>query len=539
MLKKLFLCSMKYRIIIILFFSFSLIKCAKVGRPTGGDKDEKPPISIEAKPDFGSLNFKNKKIKIYFDEYIKLKDLNKQLIVSPPLKYPPIITPLGTASKYISIEIKDTLKENTTYSFSFGNAIQDNSEGNPLKQFKYIFSTGDYLDSLSVSGTVKDAFNMEALTEISVLLYKVDEKYTDSLIYNKKPNYITNTLDIDSFSISNIKAGKYLLVALKDISGNLMYDNKEDLIGFLDEPINIPTDTTFNLHLYKEENLFSIKKLTEVSSNHFLIPFEGEFKTSISNVLDKKLTPIQYHTYKDKKTDSIHIWHKAIDTDTLFVAIKTKDSITKYPIRLRSKEKDSIFISNKITKTLHLKDSLFLFSKTPITKIDKSKIGLIDKDSLQVPFDATISNSKMEILIDFDKKQKENYSLQILPEAFEDYFEQKNDTIKFSFNTKSEENYGEIIIDLINNSSLPIIIELLDKKYEVISTSYSSTSRKSHFPLLSPDKYTIRVIIDANSNNKWDAGSFLLNKQPERVIYLGKTIELRANWSVTEKMMLD
>jgi len=139
-----------FKILLVLALSVFITNCAKRGRPTGGLKDSIAPILISAFPDHKSIHFKSKKIKISFDEYIKLKDINKQLVVSPPLKYPPIITPVGTASKDINIKLLDTLKENTTYTFNFGNSVVDNNEENKLKRFKYIFSTGTYIDSLKL-----------------------------------------------------------------------------------------------------------------------------------------------------------------------------------------------------------------------------------------------------------------------------------------------------------------------------------------------------------------------------------------------------
>ncbi|MEL6918726.1 MAG: Ig-like domain-containing protein, partial [Bacteroidota bacterium] len=171
------------------------LQCARRGNPTGGPKDVTPPQLVKADPVNKTINFSGKTIKLYFDEYVKLEDIQNQLIVSPPLKYLPQITPQGSASKSIEITLKDTLMENTTYTLNFGQSIVDNNEGNPNSFLTYVFSTGDYIDSLSVSGVVKDAFNRNADTFISVMLYEMDSTYTDSTIYNYPPNYITNTLD--------------------------------------------------------------------------------------------------------------------------------------------------------------------------------------------------------------------------------------------------------------------------------------------------------------------------------------------------------
>ncbi len=519
--------------IVMLFFG-----CAKVGRPTGGAKDETPPISIKAKPDFGTVNFNENKIKIYFNEYVKFKDLNKQLVVSPPLNYPLKITPLGTASKYISITIKDTLKTNTTYSFNFGNAIQDNSEGNPLEQFKYLFSTGSYLDSLSVSGSVKDAFLQDPLVNISVLLYAVDSSYTDSIIYKKKPNYIANTLEGVDFSITNIKEGVYQLIALKDVSGNLLFDPQEDAIGFLDQPIKIPTDSTYILTISKEQPEFSVKKVTELSQNHILVAYEGGERPIIESIYDKDKDTISFHSYKEKLTDSLHIWHHKVDSDTLYIAINNKGIRSENVVRIRSKIQDSLLVSKNIATTLHLNDTLFIKTNLPISKIDTKQMILLDKDSIPVLFTTQLSTSKTKFSVDYKKGFNQRYELTLLPNAITDYNGMQNDTIKYSFSTKSLEDYGEIIIDVEKETTANLIVALLNEENKLISQKYCVKSQKISFPLLLPDKYKVRIVVDKNNNNKWDSATFMNKEQAELVIYLDKVIDLRANWSVEEKVKI-
>ena len=176
-----------------LLFLFSLLitaSCAKRGNITGGDKDTIAPVLTASFPKNLSTNFTAKEIVLNFDEYVKMKNVNKQLIVSPPLKYPPEILPMN-ASKKITIKIKDTLQPNTTYSLNFGQSIEDNNEGNPYSQFKYVFSTGSYIDSLKLNVKVKDALEKKTDNFVSVMLYEINEKYTDSTIYKETPNYIT------------------------------------------------------------------------------------------------------------------------------------------------------------------------------------------------------------------------------------------------------------------------------------------------------------------------------------------------------------
>ena len=214
---------MNYRVFIFLSL-FLLISCARRGRPEGGPKDFDKPIMVKADPAFESLHFDQDEIKIYFDEFIKLQNINTQLIVSPPLKNIPVITPLGTPSKRITIKISDTLKENTTYTFNFGQSVVDNTERNVLENFKYVFSTGDYIDSLQVNGVIKDAFQLDMKESPTLMLYQITEDFKDSIIYNDKPMYVGSLLDSVRWDITNIKAGKYLLIALSDASKNYKFN---------------------------------------------------------------------------------------------------------------------------------------------------------------------------------------------------------------------------------------------------------------------------------------------------------------------------
>ena len=192
-----------YFVICLLVFS-AFSNCAKRGMPTGGDLDTIPPVFINSSPENFSTNFKNEEIRIYFDEFIKLEDAQKQIIISPPIDPKPTISPQGSPKKYVTIHLGDSLKENTTYTINFGNSIIDNNEENPLPFFKYVFSTGSYIDSLNVSGSVRDAFEAETEEFISVLLYEINENYTDSIIYQEPPTYIGYTQDsTNSFQIEN------------------------------------------------------------------------------------------------------------------------------------------------------------------------------------------------------------------------------------------------------------------------------------------------------------------------------------------------
>ena len=240
--------------LIFIFLSlFALVQCAKRGSPSGGEKDLEGPELIKAFPSNLSVSFKGQKIKLLFNEYVQLKDVQSQLVVSPPLKYNPEIKPQNRASKVLEIILKDTLQENTTYSFNFGQSIVDFNEGNPNDYLSYVMSTGPFIDSLQMAGIVDDALNAVADRYVSVMLYRVDSAYNDSTVYKKQPNYITNTLDsLIVFKLKNLSAGKYAMVALKDENNNTLFDQSQEKIGFLDRFIEIPKDSFIGIKMFKE-----------------------------------------------------------------------------------------------------------------------------------------------------------------------------------------------------------------------------------------------------------------------------------------------
>jgi len=533
---------MNYRIIILWILLFSHLSCARRGRPEGGPRDEDKPVLVKTDPEFKSIHFDADEIKIYFDEYIKLKDISSQLIISPPLKYPPIITPQGTPSKKITIEIKDTLQENTTYTFNFGRSIIDNTEGNVLDNFKYIFSTGDYIDSLQVKGTIKDAFSTEMIENPTIMLYPVDSVFKDSIIYNEKPMYVGRTLDSVNWNITNIKAGKYLLLALNDNSKNYKFNPKEDKISFYTDFIDLPVDSTssFELKLFTEILPFKIpSKPHEISKGHIIVGYEGNAKEFSVHSISDKPSDFKAITNFDVKKDTLHYWFKNYDKDSILLSYNTnKIPFDTLSVKLKSKEIDSMKIESNLTGVLHLRDTLKLKSTTPIVRMDTAKIQLLNKDSVRVKWNAVITKKRDELLFHFEKEQSNKYYLQILPGAITDFFDVENDTIHMSFSTKKSTDYSSIFLTIDNVKNYPILIDLINDRGDVVVQKYSEKPEEYSYINLPPSRYKVRIIYDTNKNKKWDTGNYLLKQQPEEVYYFNNIIIAKANWEVVQPLTI-
>ncbi len=535
---------MKFRFLYLIYSLIILLmldSCARRGRPTGGEKDLDAPILISATPDHKSINFNTKKIRINFDEYIKLKDINKQLVISPPMDNQPIITPVGTASKFINIKILDTLKENTTYTFNFGNSVEDNNEGNPLEQFKYVFSTGSYIDSLNVSGTITDAFNKDPDKDVSILLYEVTENYTDSIIYNEQPSYVANSLDSIGFELTNLKSGKYLMVALSDANNNYKFNPRLDKIGFLPNFITLPTDSTYNINLFKEELPFKLARPSEVKKGHIYFGYEGDSKGLNIEPLLKQSDSFKSSVVFETALDSVSYWFTPTKADSIQFKVSHKSFVDTLTVKLRSKEIDPLLVVSNESRgtTLSLRDTFAIATNIPIHQIDKSKIKIMDKDSVNVNFTTSLDASKMKLRFNFEKKYNNRYKFNLLPNAIEDLFGNVNDTLNFNRSTKHPDDYGIINLSLQNVESFPIILELTDEKFNLISRIYATENQIFKFKNLDPKNYLFRVIYDTNKNGKWDTGDFLKRIKPEKMIYRKEPIELRANWELNEDFILN
>ena len=530
---------MKRILFIILVLGITIVGCAKKGTPSGGPKDIDPPVMLSASPDNYSVNFDGDEIKILFNEYIKLKDLNKQLIVSPPLKTRPLITPQGGASKYLKIKIYDTLQPNTTYSFSFGKSIVDNNEGNPYPYFKYVFSTGKTIDSLTFSGSIRDAVAKTADSFVSVLLYEIDSTFTDSIIYKQPPTYITNTLDsTTTFKFENLKEGKYFLAALKEETENYIFNQKTDKIGFIKDVVTIPSNQTPEITLFKEIENYRALKPKHERKNRIKLRYEGEATSKIKiNLLSD--VAIQSKITKPIDNDTLNYWFKTDkNLDSLYFTMTHGKVIDTFNVKIRKKVKaDSLSFKIK-ESTLALDADYTIVPSIPIITVDKSKIEIIDKDSLAIPFSTEIDELTSAIKLKFKKQESQKYNIRIYPNAFTDFYNDTNDTLGYSANTKALSAYGNFKITLKNAPKTSLIVQLLTTDGQV---KYEKTGKGVYsfdFLNVNPATYNIRVVFDDNENKKYDTGNYLKKQQPERIAYHPEDIEVGANWDVDETFTL-
>ncbi len=511
----------KYRV-----FPFILIMitaCARVGRPTGGPKDTEPPKLIKSIPENNATNFKGRQIELHFNEYVTLKEPQKNILISPPLVHQPLIKPAGIASKTIKIIFHDSLQPDTTYLINFGESIADYNEGNILPNFQLVFSTGQQIDSLSLSGHATALHFAKPPKKIMLGLYP-DAHFKDSMVYTQKPYYIAMANDKGQFKFTHLKKGRYRLIALADQNSDYKYQPGKEGIGFWPQAINVPSDSIYNIMVFKEYPRFSIDKIEQLSRNHFYIKYEG----APDSLQIKWDMPVQnfFMSNKNKKAD---IWYLS-PSDSLKFHVKNGRRF-KFYRRKRSEKEDSLMVSMPTQTKFSPIDSIYIKANEPLIKMDISKAHLLT-DSISIPFKSYVHQGK--IFLSFAPQPGKTYHLDLLPAAVTGLLKTKNkDSIKSSFKILSLDKFGTLKVHLKTNQELPVFIEVL-KNGKVIKRTETQTKPDFEIPYLLPGKYDLRIISDLNKNKRWDSGNYLKHLLPEPIFSPSQPIEIRANWEINQ-----
>lgn len=524
-------------LLLIFLMALSLYQCAQRGAPTGGPKDETPPVLLSSSPESGTTNFNQKNIVLEFDEYVVTKNLRKQLIISPPMNNFPTISPTS-ASKKLKINISDTLKPNTTYVLNFGNSIQDNNEGNPYPFFTYVFSTGDYIDSLEVNGSIKDALTPKPDNFVTVMLYEYNESYKDSLAFTERPMYVTNTLDsLTTFKITNVKPGKYKLIAIKDKNSDYLFDPNEDKIAFVENPITVGNDSiNYELTLFKQIKNYKASRPVQASDNRIIFGYAGT-RDSIEITPISPVTPgFKAIVSKEPQKDTLNYWYSPKQTDSIVFTVAKGRQIDTFKVRLKDTKPDSLKLSPMYSSNLPMGKYFGWNANIPLVATDSSKITVMNKDSINIPFTTKLDADKLQYELIFETEHNQNYRIEALPGAMTGFFGQSNDTLRTNLKTKPFEDYAVLHIQITIPLEFPVILQLTDEKGNKIEKELNVQQAQNEYIFndMNPGKYRLRVIEDRNNNGVWDTGNFLQHLQPEKIIYYPKTIELRANWEVEE-----
>ena len=521
--------------LLLLSLFFATVQCAKRASPTGGPRDSLPPVLVNASPKLNTVFFDKEEISLTFDEYITLKDISKQLIISPPLNSSQYkVYPVTGASKKVTLKLLDSLLENTTYTFNFGEGIVDFNESNPATYLTYTLSTGATIDSLYIRGRVTDAFERKTERFISLQLYPVDSTFTDSVVYTQKPLYVTSTLDTTIYRFQNLRAGKYALIALQDQAGNYFFDQSSDKIGFNQELIELPQDSVIDLRLFEERKNFLWDGPYFVNSHHIAVAYYGDRKTESFEMISSVSEGFESLITQSRTTDTLNYWFKGAELDSLQFEFNIKDSLVKKTVQFKNPISDSLVIDKYTKGTLRLLDKFELKSNLPITAVDNTYLKVTNVDTIQIPATLKIQENYDRITVDFEVIPNDRYEISLFPNALKDFWGATHDTLVFRTSTKKIEDYGNIFLRVQHESPYPYMIELLKNKEVVRKYTTPTIGGNYKFELLDAGKYQVRLIEDINANEQWDTGNYLEKIQPEKVIYFWKEIDLRANWDMNE-----
>lgn len=529
-----------------------LVACANESVPQGGEKDNTPPKLKRSIPQNGTTHFSSSKIELQFNEYLRPTGFN-QTIISPDIDKKPTYTVSG---KKLIMKINSELKPNTTYTINFGEDIQDLNESNKLENFTYVFSTGDYIDSLSIKGKILNAKDNSPVENTIASLYAKDSTKD---ITNCKPQYFTKCAKDGSFTIRNIKPGEYFVYGLKDQNYNFIYDQPNELIAFYNNAINITDSFVKNIDLSLFDELPEKVKLTDYRSE---VPGNTIFcfNQTINNIKIKSSPSLLEEFVSANETkDTISYWYSNIYAKKVTLLITVNDTITD-TLRMDLKTMSTDSLKNIRSNSLYIvnqgiaskmggidvndnrKEELFKPFKInlsrPITEINKNKHVQIYKDSslLNQLVDLQIDkNDSRQISFALNKTENTKYKI-ILPDSIlSDFSGMWNKQLVYQCSTDNKTNYGNISITLqCDSTDKNYLIELYNETDRLINKYPITTlqSKKLSIENIPVGSYKFRVIDDLNNNGKWDTGIFKDKKQPERVIMFKEAYQLKGGWDL-------
>lgn len=602
--------------VVALFLVVTFSQCARISMPQGGPKDSLPPRVVVTTPEFGTRDFKGKRIYIEFDEYVQLKEQQKEFFTSPFMDKKPVVSVRGRG---IQIDIKDSLLANQTYALNFGRSVVDNNEGNPLTGLRYVFSTGKEIDSLVLSAYTVDAFKNDTVGNVFLLFYgqeldsvfdrrfmavrdsllKLDtltrndslRLWSDSTIFNRRVRSVAKAFPNGIVLAENLKNQPYRIFALEDKNGNQTYEPGVDRVAFLDStynpqdlpPFDVWYDTTRHYLQAQPQLLFRL--FMEPSARRQSLtttarPIENKINLFFAapNPVIEELTFEEIDSSRLQREfitagrDSISVWINQVEDAPLPDTIRGRliyqrqDSLLQYyrdtaklvlgwrapqvkkkplkegekPVAEPNPFRVAVSSSGAVNPELPIR---FTFD-IPLEKLDLSGVVLerveSEKKSTQRKFTFTQDTAQLRQW-EFKSawKPEEKYRLVIPAGAFRNASLQSNDTLRSEFTIDSPEKYGILMLNLQGDTSSRIqyTIQLLSTQGTVLQERAHLGIGRHQFNFLPAGEFRIQIVEDRNGNGKWDTGSVVERRQPERVETFvnadgNEVLEARANWEI-------
>lgn len=559
--------------------------CANMASgPSGGFKDSVPPTFLESNPKYGALNVGERKVSLYFDEYVTLSNPSKNVIVSPTQDVPPIVKGIG---RKVSVEFKDSLLPNTTYTIDFGNAIVDNTESNPVENYSFCFATGAELDTMSVSGTLLDAQTLAPVKEAVVGLYT---DLSDTVFAKGKMERVTMTNADGKFVLRNLAARPYRLYALSDANNNRFFDVPTEAIAFQPHSV-VPAmsertvvDTLYNdsmevsrivsrtdRRFYPDSLLLLM--FTEELNQQFFVKYERREADKVTlyfkncHRLMPELVPLNFEKKEwasvepSVTMDTITYWVKdtaiaKMDTllfvmnyqkydsagvnlvaaqDTLPISFFDKSKNVKK--KKRKKEVETFLDVESFTSLLEWDETALLTWNRPVKSFDKSQCRLQEmRDSLwvEVPVDVMPKQGGADraFFLKAEIDSEKRYRIIIDSAKVLALNGLHNDSISWPLRRKSLDDYVKLVVHT-QNAPANAVVEAMVRGVAKASVRLDAKG-DAVFERIAPGDYVIRLYEDKNGDGKWTTGKFSEQRLPEPVRFFNKTLSLKAGWDQEE-----
>lgn len=570
------------RIVGIFIMMLFLWSCANQTPPTGGPQDEEPPELITSSPKQGTVNFNGKVVTLEFSEDILVENYREQLIITPRIDQD---FEVKYRKNRVTIEFEEPLPDSTTYTFNFRESIKDLNESNPAENLRIAFSTGSYLDSMYITGTVTNLLLDERMQDATISLYPA---YDTLNPFEHPPVYFTKTNDRGQFSLENIKVGTYLLYTLNDKNNNLFINSQSEMYGYFPDTIRLNQSIdSVRLNMVQLDARYTELQSYRQNGTIFQIKYN---KPIVNYDLFTSVPDTLVSNFSDKEQTTIQIFNTFPITDSLQTFINTEDSLnyqtmdTLY-VKFEDTERSpsDFIIENQNMPTIITAKPQFLYElefNKPINRINHDSLfvlldsaNIIQLDSSHLKFnhlkdEVTISYSLDPTLFEVPEPVQETKptvkrdSSRVKPDTtaeknnrpkpanikpffyagpatFISIQSDSSNRLKKDLSFKKPEQLGTLFIE-VNTNAPSFIVQLLNAQNKIIKESINQNQLTLKY--LTPGDYRLRLLIDSNQNGHWDIGNPHTLTPPEPVIfYSGETegpkITIRANWEVGPKII--
>ncbi|MDX1406728.1 MAG: Ig-like domain-containing protein, partial [Saprospiraceae bacterium] len=467
-------------------------------------------------------------IRLTFNEWVQLKDAPAQVVISPPLVNNPEITLKGKSVIYRFHE-EEVLNDNTTYTINFGSAIQDLTESNPAENVVFVFSTGSFIDSLSVSGSVVNAETGKPEEGIYAILH---HDLSDTAMATRRPAYFARTSKDGQFRIDYIREDTFRVYALRDANLNYLYDQESEMFAFASDPVYVQPGVA---------PVVDLKASIALPDPVVLIREQrpaGVIKVALSRPVDTLLLNAISGTlppYWLVDEDTMRIWHRNADTAVLEVRSGSValDTLSLYPYSGETPPPVDIRV---LARAVHPEVPVVLLNRTPVAAVNPELVRVRINDSTELDAFTFVRDSAdaRRILLQGTWPAPGRYALTLLPGAVRDFYETENDSSTFRITVQDPATFGAIRLNISGlDPGMAYVLQLRDGQ-NVVRTRRLTQGREMYnieYQRLPSKQYTLRLVEDRNQNGRWDPGDFATLSQPERLL-LRDLEPLRPGWDV-------